>query len=834
MSLISQDITSFKGGVSQQPPIIRYPDQLEEQINGYSSEVYGLQKRPPSILLKALNVSTPTDLTAKWHIINRDVNERYFVRVTKGNIEVFDTAGNKKTVNFPNGKTYLTSGITNAETDFKLVTVADYTFIVNTKYTVKMANDISDAGWENCTLYWCKTSNYGRVFSIRINNTEVANMITADGGEAKQALWATTDVVTKALWMSMDGQSSDPNGGYPKDNYTYDNWVSQSGTAEWGYTHWTNGSPLPSGTWNRGLLGSSVLYIQRTDRTTFQTDVRDGYGGQSMILIRNEIDNINKLPVIAPEGYIIKIKGKASSTTDDDYYVKWDSNKSTWKECVGPKLKYKLDASTMPWGLVRESNGTFTFKQLEWDDRESGDDDSNPEPSFVDNTISDVFFFRNRLGFISGENIILSESSSFFNFWFKSAAVLADTDTIDVAVSDNKVVDLTHAIPFSKELILFSREGQFVLSSDGAMTPKSVKCDKITGFTYKPTVAPVDIGASIFFFNTRIDYGSLMRFYTVQDVADLKDADDVSAHIPSYIPSDIHRLSGNTTFDMLTLVNNTRYVYIYKYILQNGQDLQQAWSKWDFKEGNKIILAEVVDDVIWLLRYDTVDVKYYLETLSLRNNVKDLSEEPYRCFLDHKIITTVPTGSSYYDDYTNTTTFSLSDVYSNYSHRNHSDEGYALVDLNGYSKDFDDDTHKITLSGDWRGTKIIVGQKIPVTYQLSTIKIKSGDSGSVASENEGRLQLRYFWFNYSDSGMFDVTVRDIGKNQKFTYRATAKYLSKSDNFMGQITLHTGKFKFPVQRNTDDVSITITDDSPLPLTIVSGGWEGLYVRRNQKV
>ena len=32
MSFISQDILSFKGGVSQQPPIIRYPDQLEEQI----------------------------------------------------------------------------------------------------------------------------------------------------------------------------------------------------------------------------------------------------------------------------------------------------------------------------------------------------------------------------------------------------------------------------------------------------------------------------------------------------------------------------------------------------------------------------------------------------------------------------------------------------------------------------------------------------------------------------------------------------------------------------------------------------------------------------------
>ena len=57
----------------------------------------------------------------------------------------------------------------------------------------------------------------------------------------------------------------------------------------------------------------------------------------------------------------------------------------------------------MPHALVREADGTFTLKRLEWDNRESGDDDSNPYPTFIDNTISDIFFYRNRLGFISDE-----------------------------------------------------------------------------------------------------------------------------------------------------------------------------------------------------------------------------------------------------------------------------------------------------------------------------------------------------------------------------------------------------------------------------------------------
>ena len=71
----------------------------------------------------------------------------------------------------------------------------------------------------------------------------------------------------------------------------------------------------------------------------------------------------------------------------------------------------------MPHALVREADGSFTFKKLEWTERKVGDEDSNSLPSFVDYAISDIFFYRNRLGLLSGENVILSESDEYFNFW---------------------------------------------------------------------------------------------------------------------------------------------------------------------------------------------------------------------------------------------------------------------------------------------------------------------------------------------------------------------------------------------------------------------------------
>lgn len=106
----------------------------------------------------------------------------------------------------------------------------------------------------------------------------------------------------------------------------------------------------------------------------------------------------------------------------------------------------------MPHILVRNSDGTFTMKKAEWSKREIGDDDSNPQPSFIDQHINDIFFYRNRLGVIAGENVILTRSADFFNFWMTSALEVQDTDPIDLAVSDNKIATLLHAVPYDETL----------------------------------------------------------------------------------------------------------------------------------------------------------------------------------------------------------------------------------------------------------------------------------------------------------------------------------------------------------------------------------------------
>lgn len=47
----------------------------------------------------------------------------------------------------------------------------------------------------------------------------------------------------------------------------------------------------------------------------------------------------------------------------------------------------------MPVKLVRQPDGTFELSTIDWAPRYNGDEETNPAPSFVNKTITDITFF---------------------------------------------------------------------------------------------------------------------------------------------------------------------------------------------------------------------------------------------------------------------------------------------------------------------------------------------------------------------------------------------------------------------------------------------------------
>lgn len=822
MPLVSQSVPSFKGGVSQQPDIIRFPDQVSELVNGYPSEVDGLQKRPPTMHIARLGDTSEDVSGRKYHIINRDETEQYILEMGNRSLRIWDLQGNPKKVKIENDIDYLNSD--NPQKDFRAVTVADYTFILNRTKKVDPVGGMSSAGLDNTSFAYIKNAQYAKSYGIFIDNQFICGVLTPDGGAANQAVQTTTAFITRGLFNLLTGTKKPD----------FDNWdklLSQVGGA--GTMKYAR-SNVDVSKYNFWLVGDSVLVIQRKEGTGYiNLQVNDGFGNQNALAYNGNVSAVNKLPPYAPDGYIMQIAGE-KNTEDDNYFVKWDEKKRLWRETVAPRIPYQISSTNMPHALVREADGSFTFKNLKWSDRAVGNEDSNPDPSFIGKTINDIFFFRNRLGVISEESVILSGSNDFFNFWFNSATLVADTDPVDVSVSSNKVSLLTHAVPFSRELMLFSREGQFVLSSDGVMTPKSVKVDQITSFDYNPEVQPVSIGNNIFFINDRINFCSLMRYYSIQDFADLKDAEDVSSHVPTYIPTGITRISGNTTENTILLSSKyqTNTVYAFKFITIDNQTEQQSWFKWKFAyDKASVLMAEFVNAYIYMVVNTSGGL--FLERTQLTGNALDYPDEPMRLFMDRKVRYEV-SSSAPYDEYNDITKINFKDFYGSIPH-----EGvkYFIIDTNGYAvevKEWSKDG-SFTIKGDYRGRVIFVGRSYEFNVVLSQQTIRKGTStGGIVAEDDGRLQLRYYWFNYGNSGVFDCCVDNAIKNKHFKYTFTGRNLGISTTRIGVNNLYTGRFKFPVQDLNTEVVLSVKSDNAQPLNIISGGWEGLYTRRNSGI
>ena len=182
MALISQSIKNLKGGISQQPDILRYPDQGSRQVNGWSSETEGLQKRPPLVFLKTLGDSGALGQAPYIHLINRDENEQYYAVFTGTGIRVFDLAGNEKPVRLPDGDWYIRTE--NPRNDLRMVTVADYTFVVNKNITITESTEVSNGGIlrvKGDALVVVSGGQYGRPLRDGINGRVLATYFIEDG-----------------------------------------------------------------------------------------------------------------------------------------------------------------------------------------------------------------------------------------------------------------------------------------------------------------------------------------------------------------------------------------------------------------------------------------------------------------------------------------------------------------------------------------------------------------------------------------------------------------------------------------------------------------------------
>ena len=784
--LISNSIPNLLNGVSQQPDTVKLPNQATVQENGLSDIISGLGKRPPTEHIAKLNTDTHTN--SKVHIINRDSTEQYVVLVNNQSVKVYDLAGNAKTVVTPDGVSYLTS--TAPQDDFNLVTVADYTFVVNkTKVTAKSGSASTTRPDE--AIYYIKNGQYKTTYKINIDGSEVASFETLDNSSSGNASSITTDNIATELTNDLNSNLS-------------------------GYTVSRDGS---------------IIYVSKNSGT-FTSTVSDGLGGDGLILVKDKTNSFSDLPYKGYTGFVVEIVGDGG-TEFDNYFVRWDG--SAWVETVKDGLDNSFNVSTMPHLLIRTADGNFRFckadgstytvsgtsyTEPEFASRTVGDETTSPDPTFVGRKINDIFFYRNRLGFLSDENVIFSKAGKFFTFWATTVTTAVDDDMLDVAVSHNKVSILKYAVPFNEQLVLFSDQTQFTLDAEEALTAKTVSINQTTEYEIDDSCKPIGLGQNIYFGISRGSFAGVREYYVTSET-EIKDALDTTVNLPRYITGSITGIKGssaeNTLFGFASGERNALFVYKY-YFDANQKALQRSWSKYVFDTNDVLLDGDCIQNFLYIVvkRADGT----YLEKTNLKTNEVDTGLT-FPVLLDRK---TVLTGV--YSSGTGKTTWTL--PYQESAAKEVVLGGSWGSTQKGRNLTLSSSTNTtVVVDGDYSANPAIVGRKYTFKYQFPTFYVREQkSSGNSTTVNSGRLQLKNMSVIFGDTGFFEIVLTPLARTAS-TYKFTGQTLGSSTFTLGQPNLESGTFKLPIQCKNEDTKLVIQSDSFVPCNFLSAEWEGIF-------
>lgn len=636
MPLVSTNQPNLINGVSQQADSLKFATQAVEQVNGYSSIVEGLIKRNPT-----RHIAKLTNATTNYpyvHLINRDTTERYNVLIQDGSIRVFDLLGVEKTVATPHGVSYLTGA---DYENTKAVTIADYTFILNTTQTVAMDSATTAAQVFDASVF-VQQGAYSTQYTISLICSADLTSYVATITSGTTAGAAGTNTIANQLLTQLTSQAAV--------------------AARYDISY-----------------GNSALYIKRKDGAQFECTAIDSVGNTYIKVGAQTATSVASLPTTAKNRQKVNITGGTDGKTDD-YWVEFieDSaiNKPNafvvgtgkWRETVAPSITYKIDASTMPHVLVRLSNGNFLFARADgstqsgftlpnWGERKYGTVDSNPNSSFVGQKINDITLFRSRLALATGENIVLSETNNFFNFFRTTLQQLLDTDPIDVAVTSSKVSIIYNMVPFSEKLLLFSDQSQFSLTSADILTPKTVSIQQTTEFSNYRYTKPINVGKTVQFPFVRGEYSGVMEYY-VSPLTSLFDGQDITAPVAKYLKGNIFKLAASSNEQVVFALADglPNGCYIYKYFFNGEEKIQSAWSKFVFDTDCEVLSVEFIESTAYftMKRPDGIFLERMNIEVGFRDNFSDFATR-----LDRRITESAIGLTRTYNAASDTTTITL-------------------------------------------------------------------------------------------------------------------------------------------------------------------------------
>ena len=493
MPAVTQLTPNFLGGVSTQNDDKKLLNQLTECVNGYPDPTFGLLKRPgmrhTNVLKKANGTAfSKSELAgAAWFYIDRASAGSYVGCIKGTDIFIWTAADGTFCTVTNTGTAYLTG---TAQNDYHFRSIQDTTIITNKTVTTAMqpagtfvANSV--ATLKLLTLidsysYTVTIQNIEAQVTVQ-NNTTFDDMLLYDAGDVN-----TNNHLIDKIKSVIEAQHAASNPDF---------------NGRWYLEGYNNSIVIKRGT------GSNAVVTDYSAVTgtplQFEIDARGGLNNTALEVFEDDVTDVSKLSLESFTDHNVRVLN--SDSAEDDYHVKFVAYDTTlnrgrgyWKETVARDASPGLNNTTMPHELANTGATAFTFGPISYKGRLTGNDLTSPVPSFIGSKISSTFFYSNRFGVLSGDNVILGVANDSYNFFVKSALTQIDSDPIDLNVSSVRPVTLSEVLPSPQGLILFSERQQFQLYATDAsiLTPTSAVIRALSNYEMATDIAPADIGTT--------------------------------------------------------------------------------------------------------------------------------------------------------------------------------------------------------------------------------------------------------------------------------------------------------------------------------------------------
>ena len=840
MPAVTQQIPNFLGGVSRQTDDKKLINQLTECVNGYPDPTFGLLKRPgmkhTNVLKKADGTAfTKSELAdAAWFFIDRATAGSYIGAIKGTNLYVWTAAEGTFCTVTNNGTSYLTG---TKQDDYHFRSIQDTTIIANrTVDTAMQAAGSFVANSQGALKLLTLTPN--DICKVTIKGTSDGTEHTATATAQSSATFTTFLTGTHATHDLLGAVKALLEARHTASDTEFD--------GKWYLNSYANSITIRRTTESNAVVvdaepGTGVTYKY------FSLSAIGGPLNNTLEASQDDVTNVTELPLESFHDHNLKILN--SDTEDDDYYLKFVAangvgGKGYWQETIARDVSPGLDNATMPHELANTGATTFTFGPITYKARLAGDDNTNPQPSFIGKKINSTFFYSNRFGVLSQDNVILGVANDNYNFFAKSALTQVDSDPIDLNVSSVRPVTLSDVLPSPQGLMLFSERQQFqVYATDASiLTPTSAVIRTLSNYEMATNVQPVDLGTTTAFVSRVPGYSKLFTM-SLRDVEQTPVVVDISKAVLEWIPNTVDDLTVSPPNSIVMLIDrDTSYLYMYRFYNNGQEDIFQAWVKWELP--GTIQAARIINDAVTVVSQQEDEYtlgaieldelpsgNVYATSSGFTGNVPlDMATRPVSpdegnvdavVYDSTNDITKIYVPYTPIDDKDAVMLLTVPTADKDTDAALDSDQGYwakaieRIEDTTNY--------HYFEVKGNFTAYAdgIVVGYGYDLEAELPKFYLRT-DQGAdyTASLTVARVKL-----SVGRTGAIRFKLKPTGSNEWKTVQHTAEAGTYSSDT--NPVVQDQVFTLPIHQRNTNFELKVTSDFPYPVSLVSMMWEGNY-------